>query len=580
MPPSVGTPTSAVSDEPEERLLVPELDHDRRLPVLAPGRDSRLPVPAPGRDSRLPVLLGTDQQARPPRSRLGVPAAVWLLTLAFAALLACYTLVVPTYRAPDEPAHVDMVRFAAGDQPWPFTGGRELSREVTATFDVVRWAYEGRDREPPLPREAAPPRAERPSFGAAAPDSPSGQGNQMAQHPPLYYELQARVLGAAEAVSPGPWSFDQTVGFLRLTTAAMLLPLPLLAWATARRLGADTAVGVTAAAVPLGIPVLTHIGGSVSNDPLLVLLIGLCTWLAARVLTGDRSPGTAVALGVTGGAALLTKGFALFVPVWVAGVYVLGAWRARQGGGSLATGAGGLVALGLSATIGGPWWIRNLLVLGTVQPSFARPPPAGPDFTPAVGDWLATAATRLNGRFWGEFGWAQASLPEPVMAGASAVVGLGLIAAVLWRPVVIRRGAAALLVPLAGLLAILVYGAWTHYADTGAMALLNGRYLFPAVVGVAVAAGAGWGRLLGARGRLLPLATVAAAIGLQLLALHTVVRRYWGTAGHDSLRESVAALLAWSPWPPWVASAAAAAAAGLLVALGVVLLRDLARQRT
>lgn len=563
-----GTPTRPVSDERERRPPVPMSDRDRRLPVLAPERDRLLPVPVEG-----------DHPARSRRFRPGVPAAVWLLTLAFAALLACYALAIPTYRAPDEPAHVDMVRFAAGDQPWPFTGGRELSREVTATFDVVQWAYEGRDDEPPLPRGAAPPRAERPSFAAAARDRPSGEGNQMAQHPPLYYELQARLLAAAEVVRPGPWPFDQTVGFLRLTTAAMVLPLPLLVWATARRLGADTSVGVAAAAVPLGIPVLSHIGAAVSNDPLLTALVGLCTWLAARVLTGDRSLVTAAALGVAGGACLLTKGFALFVPLWLAAVYALAAWRARAWREALATSGGGLVALALTTGIGGAWWVRNLLVLGTVQPSFARPPPAGPEFTPAVGDWLSTAATRVNGRFWGEFGWAQVSLPEPVMWAASAVVGLGLVAAVPRPPAVMRRGAAALLMPFAGLLGILVYGAWTHYADTGAMALLNGRYLYPAVVGVAVAAGAGWGRLLGSRRRLLPLATVAAAVGLQLVALPTVVLRYWGTAGSNSLRDSVPALLAWSPWPPWVAVTVGAAALVLLAALGVVLLRDLGRRR-
>lgn len=545
-----------------------------------------MPVLAPDRDRRLPVPVGGDHPARSRRFRPSVPAGVWLLTLAFAALLCSYAVAVPTFRAPDEPAHVDMVRFAAGDQPWPFTGGRELSREVTATYDVVHWNYEDRADEPPLPRDAAPSRADRPSFAGAAADVPSGEGNQMAQHPPLYYELQARALEAVEAVRPGPWAFDQTVGFLRLTTAAMLLPLPLLAWATARRLGAGTAVGVAAAAVPLGIPLLSHIGASVSNDPLLVLLLGLCTWLTARVLTGDRSLVTALVIGLTGGAALLTKGFALFVPLWLAGVYALAAWRARgsragASRGALATSGVGMGALALTTAIGSPWWLRNLLVLDTVQPSFARPPAVGPDFTPAVGDWLATAAPRLNGRFWGEFGWAQVSLPEPVMWAATAVVGLGLATGVLTAPTVIRRGAAALLVPFAGLSAILVYGAWTHYADTGAMALLNGRYLYPAVVGVAVVAATGWGRLLGSRDRLLPLATTAAAIGLHLLALHTVVLRYWGPAEDASLGESVAALLAWSPWPPWVAITAAAAAVGSLAALGMVLVRDLGRrQRT
>lgn len=505
-----------------------------------------------------------------------VPAAVWLLTAVFAAVLFSYSVAVPFYRAPDEATHIDMVLFAAGDEPWPFTGGHKISRRVSVSFEVVRWTHGDPYDNPPLRRDEAPPRP-RPAFAELARDVWSSLGNQQAQHPPLYYNLLAGAHAAGEALTPQPWSFDETAGFLRLVNAAMVLPLPLLIWTTARRLGADPSVGVAAAAVPLGIPVLTHIGAAVNNDNLLVLLVGIATWLTARVLTGDRSPVTAIVLGGVGGLAMLTKGFALFIPLWLLVVYALAAWRAPDRRTALATGEVGVGALALATAVGGMWWLRNLVVLGMIQPSLARPPPADPDFVPSVSEWLAVFVPRLNARFWGELGWRHVSLPEPVMWAATALVAAGILVAAVRRLGVMRHGAAALLVPFAGILPIVVYGSWSHYAGSGVMAGANGRYLFPAVVGVAVAAAAGWAHMLGAWARWLPLAVVAAAGAMQALAVQGVLLRFWGPAEAASERASAAALLAWAPWPPGVVVTVWVATGILVVVLTLLVARDAVR---
>ena len=80
-------------------------------------------------------------------------------------------------------------------------------------------------------------------------------------------------------------SFVTQVGVLRLLSAALLLPLPLLAAAAARRLGAGPPVAIAAALLPLGVPQLAHVGASLNNDVLLVLL-GALSVARGRRLAG------------------------------------------------------------------------------------------------------------------------------------------------------------------------------------------------------------------------------------------------------------------------------------------------------
>ena len=61
------------------------------------------------------------------------------------------------------------------------------------------------------------------------------------------------------------WSFDQVVGFLRFLSVLLVLPLPLIVFHTARRMYGSVPVATGAAAVPLAIPQLVHIGAAVEQ---------------------------------------------------------------------------------------------------------------------------------------------------------------------------------------------------------------------------------------------------------------------------------------------------------------------------
>ena len=50
--------------------------------------------------------------------------------------MVLYSLLVPTFRAPDEYMHVDLVRMVANGEGYPEYDGRELSRAVLDARDT------------------------------------------------------------------------------------------------------------------------------------------------------------------------------------------------------------------------------------------------------------------------------------------------------------------------------------------------------------------------------------------------------------------------------------------------------------
>lgn len=498
----------------------------------------------------------------------GVPVMVWALVGLHGVLLLLASVLYPTYRAPDESVHTDMVVALAQRWDYPGVGEQRVSQRVIASHAVV--GYDRIGEETPLQAIDAPPRGERPSFAELGPDVPSDLLQWMAAHPPLYYAAAAAAVSLVPGVSD--WPFDQVVGFLRVFGALLVLPLPLLAYRTAQRLGAARPAALTAAVVPLMIPQLTHIGASVNNDQLLILLLAGLSLPALAAARGDTSVRTALGAGVLAGLALLTKGFALFAPAWLAGAYALGAARGGRGG-SLGAGA---VAVVTATAIGGWWWIRNLIVFGTVQPSGVPSPPSPEGFVPDLGSWLPFFIQRLSVRFWIEPNILPEGLP-PVDLLATLLVVVCCVAAFVGSRERHRNPAelAVLLGPLGGLAAIVIFGSWRVYARTGTPYAIHGRYLYGAIVGIAVVAALGAAALLRKRARWLPFAALVAAVVVQLVASGLALAEYWGPAG---VAPRVAAVLAWSPWPPALVVAVTAVGAALAGWLGVALLQDMRAQ--
>jgi small subunit ribosomal protein S36 len=482
-------------------------------------------------------------------------------------MLVVYALVVPAYRNPDEHNHVDLALHLRHYNSYPDYDKARLSQQVVASLHrQARWRGIG----PSFGRaeiENAVLRDARPTLGQLGSPAPGVARNQVANHPFLFYLLTGKSLTVVSGLWPGAegWHYDQTLVVLRLLGAVLMVPVPLLAFAAARRFGAPPAVCLAAALLPLANPQLVRQGASVNNDSLLILLGAALTLLLARVWTGDHSLATAGWVGVVLGLALLTKGFALALVPWVGLAYARSWWRGPRRPALL----GGALALVLAALLGGWWWLRNLLVFGTVQTELeGRWQQRVFDTQPAW--WARRFTGRVTGSFWGFFGRLdlplhRAVILAPIVLATGATV-VGIAASLRARGGRWTAGTAPFLLwPIVGILAILVPGAYRIYAESALTCCMHGRYLLPAMTALAVVVAVGWGRLLGRRRRLLPVAALALAGLLHGVALYSLLLVHYG-ARQAGVGERLRAAAFWAPWPAR-AEAVVFAGCALVVAL-------------
>ena len=522
----------------------------RRLPDLSPQQHAD--------DAR------GDDTATTPTPRPGAASARGRARLALCALLAVhvtlllvYSVLTPTFRAPDEYVHVDLALAMADGGDYPGFDERLVAASIFRARDTSA-AY--LSYAPPIGADAAAPRDRRPAFADLEPGVATEIVNPIAQHPPLYYRLAGGVLALLDRyLDASSWPFDRQVAALRLLDVALVAPLPLLAWLTARRLRLAPVAGIAAATMTVAIPSLTHIGSAVNNDNLLVLLGGVLAVLVARILTGDTRWSTSLLSGLVLGLALFTKGFALVLVPWLVLAYAVALLPRRQVGSLVSRGG---LALAVAFAAGGWWWARNLLVDGVLLPAVGLRDrvPVDPD----TGEFARGFLDRLLSGVWGSFGWREAELPFALAAGLSVALVVALVAGVATA----RRRAPllVLLLPVAALVPLLGANAWRAYLKTGVPYATQGRYLFAGIVGVLVVAAAAVGAAPAAVRRWVPAGLLLLAVVLHGVAIDTITARYWSGGRID-------ALLAFSPWPTAVVAIWAVAAVAAACAAAVVLAR-------
>jgi 4-amino-4-deoxy-L-arabinose transferase-like glycosyltransferase len=476
-----------------------------------------------------------------------ISPTVWAITGIWGVLLILYSVLFPTYRGPDENRHVDLIMAVRRDSGYPRFDERKLSQAMVRSMESVQFERKSLN----LTEEEAPARSARPRLAGPLAELESGSVNQIPQHPPLYYALMAGGSAFADTFIPGAdrWPFDKYVWFLRFLNLLIMLPLPALAYLVARELEMSEPAAVTASIFPLAVPQLTHIGATVNNDNLLTILIGVLILLMLKVAKGDASRRLAIGAGVVGGAALLTKGFALFLPLWFLLAYLVGAKLMRR---EAWRSAG--IALGLMVLIGGWWWVRNIISLGTIQPGIPLLPPAPAGFVPDYLFWLGRFAAWMPIRFWGWFGWFDVRLPLAAPVVATAAVVIGVVTAFVSRGPH-RRLFVVLLTPVAAIASLTAAAALRGYLRVSDTPAIQGRYLFPGLIGLGVVTIWGLMRLM-RRERWVLLLLLAGAAAIQVLAFSTALTAYWGSPS-ESMFGRLGALGAWSAWPPAVPAAVA-----------------------
>jgi len=249
------------------------------------------------------------------------------------------------------------------------------------------------------------------------------------------------------------------------------------------------------------IPQFVAMMAAINNDALTLALLWLWLWLALRYLRGKTSPWI---LGGVLGLLLLTKstGYGALVLAVLAI-----ALRGRRTGQSLRWSSREvLFILGPALILGALWWTRNVVVYGWPDLMGLIRHDEIVTGQPRTVAWIARdglfpflgGALRTTFRsFWGQFGWMGVVLDARIYLGLSIFSGLTVWGAV-WRLVAgLREGFEArqrdgLL--LLGASALISCTLFVIYNFT--FVQHQGRYLFPALPLIGLAAVAGLERLL------------------------------------------------------------------------------------
>jgi hypothetical protein len=220
----------------------------------------------------------------------------------------------------------------------------------------------------------------------------------------------------------------------------------------------------------------TAVSAALSADPLANLLS------AAILLALVRGRG-AVATGVLLGLGLLTKlALAIFLPV---AVVMLAARTLRVAGNTLA----------VAAVITVPWLVHQVTTYGWTDPLATARHAAvvadQPRFPGLSADYVAQFLTVSFHSFWAQFGWMAVVAPDRLYWIWGAVVALAVV----------------------GLIATVAVAFLAYVGYNLTFEQFQGRYLFPALVPIAILLVAGWTALVPARLRsaviVLPIALVA-----------------------------------------------------------------------
>lgn len=385
------------------------------------------------------------------------PAAVWILTVAMGLLTLTWSLLTPQFLAPDESAHFASTMRVSQGFSWPAPGEARYPAAVEAAQEQARVAHDERTAYSRL-------LAEHPGDGTRV--------DQMTQHPPLYY-LITGALSALPGVQNMTW--DSIMFLVRSLGALFAAPLVWLAWSAVGTLLTSRRAGIIAALAVFGVPQLPQTMGVITNDSLAILLSWTATWLAIRVICGDRRLATVLLLGAAFGAASFTKGTVLPLGALVVVAPFMGRALPTHRRRWIDAGIVTVVAF----VLGGWWWARNLIVFRRLQPDGLGLESSAPAVVPApsLGHYIDEVWNTTPTTFWGWFGRVNVPLPEPIVDFLTVSCLLLIVAGL-----VIRRDnrgpAVALALPIALGVTLFVATSWAAYDTTGQVRGLHGRYFF------------------------------------------------------------------------------------------------------
>jgi 4-amino-4-deoxy-L-arabinose transferase-like glycosyltransferase len=269
-------------------------------------------------------------------------------------------------------------------------------------------------------------------------------------------------------------------------------------------------------------PQFLYISGVLNNDALLIALSTGALWQMLRLLERANDTRGWLALGVCIALAALTKtaGFTLLPIAGLALIYCAARRRSLR----LLIVGGACLAVPV-ALLTGWWFARNMVLYGDPLgwDLYRRVFAANLRHTP-----VGWADLRLLGRvqfrsFWGLFGWMTVPAPERVYSLYAAICAIAGISLVIQSAIALRRRAVSLdrlaAFGLLGFAGLTQQGYVLMLSQSHNQSVYQGRYLFPAIAPLALAAAVGLTGPL-PTGRVAQRVTVSLSLSLLAVALY------------------------------------------------------------
>jgi 4-amino-4-deoxy-L-arabinose transferase-like glycosyltransferase len=483
--------------------------------------------------------------------RKQAPAPLVLLLGAVAILGVAWALVRAPWQAPDETWHFEYAQSVAergalpGDESRPSASSEQELADQASRAGAIAFHL---SVKPPWD-EASFARWER--ADAALPDAARSDGggpNNAASNPPGYYLYEAIPQKAL-------WFGDVFDRLFAMQVWSVLLLLVSVAatWLLAGELfGLNRLLQLAAAAIVGLQPMATFMSSSVNPDGMLMALWALTMWVGVRVLRKGLTLRSGAVLAGLAAATALTKATGFIVVAGAAGVILYALWRQRRFGARRLLRTAAVCAAVAVIPLGG-WLVAARLSdrAAINQVSSTSGQTISPLDFPS--DYFASYLwqfylpklgfmqdVRVDSDYgydvwfrtgWGVFGWKEVRLPETVYSWLRWVSYAVLIAAgvALVRRKVRLSAPVAAFLGLTGLALVLAMH-WIEFrfiVERGGELFIQGRYFLP-ILPLAACAGAAALTLVPGRFRgAVAGAGLAGLIGLQVLALGTVLERYY-----------------------------------------------------
>ena len=465
----------------------------------------------------------------------------WLLALiviCYVVLGTLYAALTPRWQAPDEPAHFNYIKHLAENGRLPVLQPGDYPYQYLEDIKAAKF-----------------------------PPSMSISGLRYESHqPPLYYALSALLYRLTSALAPD-------VQFLTLRLFSVLLGALVLVIAhqvVCTVFPSKHFLALSATAFIAIVPMHITFTAAINNDTLAELVLLLILWRSVRIVRAGLDAREAILVGILLGLALLTK-TTIYVSLGIVAAAVL--LHPAPEGGVRSTiirkkASYLLLAYTLALLISAPWFARNAIVYGNLDIFGWQRHDAvvvgqlrTADFLGAVGPASYAKAFIFTTfrSFWGQFGWMGVLMDKRLylaLALMSGLLGLGFIAFL----VRVRKGKIVVSAPERASLTVLAVCALTvtmqHLWYNIKFVQHQGRYLFPALAPIALAAALGLREML--RPRTARLLVSVLLVGVVSLALYGALCSHVASCGLALLIAGAVflACLAWLPRSSRLAPAA------------------------